>query len=142
MKQILNFLANEGDFLWRQRGFKMVDSKYDGMNRAMVALSNGKLVVCLWTDRQDPMGISIVAAEDYGDHHFYTWQIIRERLTGQRVNSREEYHQELSTEDLDLFRRRLPEIQEWFEPGNRSTSYEQLDQMFEAMIKRLNANKK
>ena len=112
MDEILQYLLAHASFLYKEFGFRFVDSAVSDSfgGDAYLILANDKLRMRLVRDR-DQLFADFQCSDSSGGKEWFSIDIVRRFLTGER-----EYFAELDASNARFLRERLRGIEEAFDP--------------------------
>src|SRR5688500_11023234 len=110
MDEILQFLLVHASFLYKEFGFRFVDSRVSSsFGDAWLILANETMRFRLVRDRDQLFG-DFQASTSSGKGEWFSVDIVRQHLTGER-----EYFSVLDSNNAEFLRARLTDIQKLFE---------------------------
>lgn len=122
MDEILIFLLNRGFFLYKELGFRFVDSRYSTSfgGDSFVVLTNDRVRFRIIRDRSQLFG-DFQPVEQMGKERWFSIDVVRHRVTGEGDCS-----SELNDGNVAFIRERISDIEEVFSSAHVSASLKEL----------------
>jgi hypothetical protein len=133
MDEILAFLLNRASFLYKELGFRFVDSRYSTSfgGDSLLVLTNDKIRFRIVRDRSQLFG-DFQSAAPMPKDKWFSIDVVRHRLTGES-----ECPSELDDENMSFLRNQIGEIEKLFVESNLASTCNELRKLEAERAKKL-----